>query len=158
MLKLVRSRKRLRLRGFDYASEGMYFITVCVHEKRCLLGSVMNDEVALNSLGGIVDRQLTRLPRRITGVSLDSRIVMPNHVHAIVGLSPRARQASPLRLGQVVAAFKSGSAREINRTRRTAGSAVWQRGYYDHIVRDEDDLEPLREYIATNPVRWRVNV
>ena len=151
------SRKPLRLWGFDYASEGLYFVTVCTHEKRCSLGRVGGDEVILSTLGEIVERQLIKLPERLEAVAVDTYVVMPNHVHTIVGLSPRARQASPLRLGHVVAAFKSGSAREINRTHATSDAAVWQRGYHDHIIRDDRDLERVREYIETNPIQWALD-
>jgi putative transposase len=144
----------LRLRGFDYASEHLYFVTICTHERCCSLGSVSGEEVILSTLGEIVERQVIELPDRLEAVAVDSYVVMPNHVHAIVGLSPRARQASPLRLGHVVAALKSGSAREINRTQAMADAAVWQRGYHDHIIRDDCDLARVREYIETNPIRW----
>jgi putative transposase len=80
---------------------------------------------------------------------------MPNHIHVLVQLDERARQASPLRV--VVGGFKSGSAREINLARGTPGRAVWQRGYFDHVIRDEDDLMRAREYIETNPIRWALD-
>jgi putative transposase len=81
---------------------------------------------------------------------LDEFVVMPNHVHLIVGLGTKARQASPLRLGTVIGSLKAGSSRAV-------GEALWQHGYYEHIVRDEDDLARVREYIATNPIRWALD-
>jgi REP element-mobilizing transposase RayT len=85
-------------------------------------------------------------------VDVDAFVVMPNHVHLVVGLrgEARARQASPLQLGHVVGSVKSGSSRE-------AGLGLWQRGYYDHVIRDEADLERVREYIGTNPARWELD-
>jgi putative transposase len=148
-------RKHLRLQGFDYGSERLYFVTVCTYRRKCFLGTVHEDEMTLSRLGELVQCQLVELPRRLPGVSVDSFVVMPNHVHAIVGLSSRARQASPLRLGHVVGAFKAGSSREING--RQPAVAVWQRGYYDHIVRNDSDLERIQEYIDTNPVRWALD-
>jgi putative transposase len=153
----VYSRKALRLRNFDYGAEGLYFVTVCTHERRCSLGRVDDEDVQLTAFGRIVDRQFAQLSDRVAGVIVDRHVVMPNHVHAIVGLGSRARQASPLRLGHVVAAFKSGSAREINSTRGTAGARVWQRGYHDHVVRDEADLQRVREYVESNPIRWALD-
>jgi REP element-mobilizing transposase RayT len=153
----VYSRKRLRLRGFDYGSDGLYLVTVCTHGRRCLLGSVHGETMIVNTLGELVERQLIDLPIRMDAVAVDSYVVMPNHVHAIVGLSSRARQASPLRLGHVVAAFKSGSAREINRARARPYVPVWQRGYHDHVIRNDSDLERVREYIGTNPIRWALD-
>jgi putative transposase len=110
---------------------------------------VTEDAVALTPVGRIVEGQIVCLRDRL-GVAIDEFVVMPNHVHLIVWLSTRARQASPLRLGTVVGSMKSGSARQ-------AGRALWQRGYYDYVIRDEDDLERARDYIRTNPIRWALD-
>jgi putative transposase len=150
----VQIRRALRLRHFDYASAGAYFVTVCTHDRRCLFGEVSDDQVALNTWGLIVARQVLSLPRRFGRAAIDAFVVMPNHVHVVVWLDGRARQASPLRLGDVVGGLKSGSAREINRLYPHPIGRVWQRGYYDHVIRDEADLERVREYIASNPVDW----
>ena len=139
-------RKGLRLRDFDYALHGPYFVTVCTRGRRCTLGDVRDDAVVLSRWGRVVASQLEQLPDRLR-IDIDDFVVMPNHVHLIVGLRPRARRASPLRLGTVVASFKSGSSRD-------AGTLLWQRGYHDHVIRDEEDLARVREYIATNPIRW----
>jgi putative transposase len=145
----VRARKNLRIHGFDYSSRGPYFVTVCTRERRCILGEVETDRVALSHYGRAVVGEIERLPYRLD-VDLDDFVVMPNHVHLIVGLRTRARQASPLRLGTVVGSLKAGSTREV-------GRALWQRGYYEHVIRGEDDLARLREYIATNPIRWALD-
>lgn len=113
------------------------------------MGYVGRDRVGLTRTGCIVQRQLEQLPQRLA-IQLDCFVVMPNHVHAIVVLDARVRQASPLRLGTVVGSFKSGSSREV-------GYSLWQRGYHDHIVRGEADLARLREYVATNPIRWALD-
>lgn len=139
-------RKHPRLRGYDYSNAGLYLVTVCTLQRRPIFGRVVGDEVDLNALGAIVHAEIKRLPERLA-VEIDAFVVMPNHVHAIVALEGRARQASPLRLGTVVGSVKSGSSREI-------GLPVWQRGYHDHVIRDECDLQRVREYIATNPARW----
>jgi putative transposase len=145
----VRPRKHPRLRGFDYASEGLYFVTFCTQYRRCILGQVEDEAVRLSDPGLIVWSQIEQLPIRL-GVHVDAFVVMPNHVHVILGLRGRARQASPLRLGAVVGALKAGSS-------RLARQSLWQRGYHDHIVRDEQDLERLRTYIASNPARWQLD-
>jgi putative transposase len=152
------ARKPLRLCGFDYSSEGLYLVTVCTDRRGCVFGRTENGQPILNRLGEIVERQLADLPRRLHGIEMDRFVVMPNHVHAIVVLGTRARQASPLRLGHVVGAFKSGSTREINLVRTTPGERVWQRGYHDHVVRDEADLQRVRKYVETNPIRWALDL
>lgn len=147
----MRSRKTLRLAGFDYGSERLYLVTVCTVGRRCSLGVIEDDSVHLTRSGEIVRAQIEELQPRL-GVVVDAYGVMPNHVHALFDLSgsTRARQASPLRLGTVVGSFKSGSSRE-------AGVSLWQRGYHDHVVRDERDLERVRQYIAANPIKWALD-
>jgi putative transposase len=150
----VLARKPLRLRGFDYSSDGSYLVTVCTYGRRCTLGSIAGEHVVKSALGAIVARQIELLPERLPGVGIDAFVVMPNHVHVVVRLQ-RARQASPLRV--VVGSFKSGSAREINALRGTPGAGVWQRGYHDHVIRDVDDLQRVREYVDSNPIRWALD-
>lgn len=138
----------------DYSTAGAYFITVCTHQRRRTLGEI-SDRVVLSAIGLVVERQIVLVPERLSGVTVAAFVVMPNHVHALVQLHERARQASPLRV--VVGGFKSGSTREINVARGTPGVRVWQRGYYDHMIRDEADLRRAREYIETNPIRWALD-
>jgi REP-associated tyrosine transposase len=142
-------RKRLRLRSYDYAWAGAYFVTVCVAEKACVLGTVLDARVNLSPIGAIVARQLRQLPSRLD-VGLDCFVVMPNHVHAVLVL--RGGRS----LGHVVGSFKSASAHEVNLIRGTTKSVFWQRGFYEHVVRNDADLERVREYIQTNPLRWSV--
>ncbi|MCL4290566.1 MAG: transposase [Thermoleophilia bacterium] len=106
------------------------------------------------------------LPRHVQGVSLDAFALMPNHVHGIVFLADagdvgaghdRAGHDPPLHLGTAIGLFKSASAREINRLRGTPGRPVWQRGYFDRVVRSEAELRALREYVAENPLRWALD-
>jgi putative transposase len=162
-LTVVRPRrKNLRLDGYDYANAGAYLVTVCTRGRRCTLGHIEEDRVALSGTGTIVHRQIAALPLRFVQVHVDAFVVMPNHVHVLLVLDGRARQASPLcigrrsrqaspvRLGGIVGAFKAGSSRE-------AGRPLWQRGYHDHVVRDEDDLARVRTYIETNPIRWHLD-
>ena len=117
-----------------------------------MFGDVVDTEMKLNDAGRIVAEEWQRSAVIRAEIELDEWVVMPNHVHALVCLTARARQASPLRLGDVIGAFKSGSAREINGLR--GRRKVWQRGYHDHVVRDESDLERVRAYIAGNPATW----
>jgi putative transposase len=147
----MRARKAVRLSGFDYASDGLYLVTVCTHRRQCVLGQITGEAMVTTYLGAIVTRQIELLPARLPGVRIDASVVMPNHVHVIVELDgTRARQASPLRV--VVGAFKSGSTREINALRGTPGARAWQRGYHDPVIRDDTDLQRVREYIDSNPI------
>ena len=143
------TRKANRLVSHDYATAGAYFVTVCAASRGPVFGCLRGDRVSLNPVGSIVAAQLIGVVGRLPGVWLDVWIVMPDHLHTIVIL-----EEGRSRLGSVVGAVKSGAARESRDHRDPA--RLWQRGYYDHVVRDEADLERVREYIATNPVRTRV--
>lgn len=146
-----RFRRSLRLRDYDYSQAGAYFITVCTGQRLCHLGSVVDGAVQLAPPGHIVQSTWEGLPERFAGIELDAMVVMPNHLHGIV-LLPDA-PSHPL--GAVVRAVKAASTRLI----RVAGfpSFAWQRNYYEHVIRNEKELERIRDYIATNPLRWHLD-
>lgn len=169
--KAIRRRKPQRLAHHDYTSTGAYFITVCTKDRQHLFGSVVSEEVRLNQAGKAVKQVWFGLPAHYPLVELDEFVVMPNHVHGILwivgdtgkpgpvgeGLRPSPTQAKPVpSLTELVRAFKSFSAREINKLRKTTGS-LWQRGFYEHIVRNDDDLHQHRTYIQNNPLKWALD-
>ena len=168
-----RRRRSIRLRGFDYAQAGAYFVTICTRRSACVLGEVVAGEVRLSEAGRVVQTVWEGLPRHYPHVQLDAWIIMPNHVHGIViltadpvgaGLKPapttpdapapanvkRTRHGLP----EIVRAFKTFSARRINAARGTQGTAFWQRNYYEHVIRNEAALDRIRQYIEDNPARW----
>lgn len=151
-------RKTVRLRGYDYAAPNWYFVTICVEGRRSILGEVIGEDVKLSRSGRIVADTWNRLPDFYPSVSLEKFVVMPNHVHGIVVLGevvPKPEIPHPCKrvLSEVIRGFKSMSAREINRGMRDSRS-LWQRGYYEHIIRDDADLARIREYIDNNPIAW----
>jgi putative transposase len=160
-------RRSLRLPGYDYSQAGAYFITACVHNRAMLFGEVIAGDVQLNELGTIVQKTWDDLPTHYRGIELDAFIVMPNHVHGIIILpdASERRHAIP----EIVRGFKTFSARCVNERARIgvysgAGSKPalgpqarnlrWQRGYYEHVIRNEKALDRIRAYIANNPARW----
>ncbi len=145
----MHTRKPTRLPGYDYTRTGMYFVTICLRDRTPLFGQVAGDVMRRNGLGDLVAAEIRNLRERFAGVGVDISIVMPDHAHLIVVLANQRR-----RLGTVVGSLKAASAIAINLRRGTKGSRVWQRGYHEHVIRDEADLDRVREYIATNPVRW----
>jgi REP element-mobilizing transposase RayT len=161
-------RRSIRLTGYDYRSAGAYFVTICTHGRECLLGEVVDGAMAPNRLGRVVERAWYDLPARFPGIALDAFVVMPNHVHGIVrlvgaplaGAHPAgADPAGGVALGDVVGAFKSLTTRAMLGVVREAVDSpivgpLWQRNYYEHIVRDDDELERIRAYIVDNPMRW----
>ena len=140
-------RRPFRLRTFDYSSAGLYFVTTCTAGRECSLGVVENQSVSLSPLGAVARDRLLEIPQHHLGVIVDSYAVMPNHVHALFGLE----EPSEVELGDVVGTYKAAVSRAARRR------PMWQRGYYDHVVRGERDLQRIREYIATNPIRWALD-
>jgi putative transposase len=144
-------RRSLRLPAYDYSQAGAYFITVCTHARIMLFGEVIGDDMRLNDSGTLVKQTWDNLPAHYDGIDLDAFIVMPNHVHGIIILAdePKARYAIP----EIVRGFKTFSARRVNESGGRRG-ALWQRSYYEHVIRDEKALNRIRDYIAHNPARW----
>jgi putative transposase len=143
-------RRSIRLGGYDYSQPGAYYVTICTAARECVFGEVVNGAMHLNSCGTVARGEWFNLPRLYQGVKLDEVVVMPNHVHGIIWLTDRGRRP----LSDVIGRFKTRSARRINERRNAMGIPLWQRDYYEHIVRDEEDLSRIRQYIVDNPVKW----
>jgi putative transposase len=161
-------RKSMRLVNCDYSRIGPYFVTICTQGMRYTLGSIESGNVRLATAGHIVQQEWLALPSRFPGLVLDEFVIMPNHMHALLafvgaGLAPpgvatRATPASEWNqrptLPSVLCAFKSISTRIANQDAGTPGRNVWQRGYYEHIVRNSQDMKNVQRYILENPSRW----
>jgi putative transposase len=164
-------RKSTRLKGYDYSQAGAYFVTICTQGRACLFGDAVNDGIRLNALGEIVEREWLRTVEIRPRVQVDAFVVMPNHMHGILIIRPAGgvgatRRVAPTRtprgpapgsIGAIVGQFKSRTTKHINRLRRTPGMAVWQRNYYEHVIRNDESLNRVRQYILDNPVRWTVD-
>ena len=149
---MQRERRRLRLPKFDYGQAGSYVVTICTHDRRCVLGEIVAEEISLSRSGEIVRALWQSLPHRHDGVSLDEFVVMPNHVHGIVEIAE-----SDASLPSIVGAFKSLSTKAINAANTTPGDRLWQRSYHEHVIRDESTRDRIREYIQNNPLKWHLD-
>ena len=162
-------RRSIRLKGFDYTQPGAYFVTICTDQRALLFGDVVSGQMRCNTFGQIAHEEWWLGEKKRSDIQLDAWTVMPNHVHGIVGILPgprgtarRAPTVFPRSFGKAVAgslstlvgAYKSAVARHINKVRGTPGQEVWQRGYYEHVVRNDDELKHIHEYILANPQRW----
>ncbi len=166
-------RRSIRLGEYNYAQPGAYFVTVCAEGRHPLFGSVENGEIILNTHGRIVHECWLRISELRPGVELDEFVVMPNHMHGILmfhqPVSPDRTRATrwvaptrtkigggaqPGSLGAVIGQFKAAATRRINAMRQSTGSAVWQRNYYERVIRDERELDRVRQYIVGNPSTW----
>ena len=161
-----RRRRSMRLPGYDYRQTGAYFVTICTYNRVPLFGEIRGDEMQLNEAGRIVQSVWDKLPEHYPHVELDAWVVMPNHVHGIITLVDPANVGAGLRpaptpisnkrhpLSEIVRALKSFSSRRINQHRNTPGIPVWQRNYYEHVIRNEAALHDIRQYIIHNPAKW----
>jgi REP element-mobilizing transposase RayT len=146
----MQTRKRLRLRSFDYSSAGAYFVTICAVARAPRFGRLDDASITLRPLGQLVSDHLERV-RSIPGVELLASVVMPDHVHTVVMLD-----GSGVNLTRLVGSFKASTTRES----RALGcrGPIWQRGYYEHIVRADEALDGICEYVVTNPLRAALRV
>jgi putative transposase len=139
-------RRSIRLPYYDYSLSGAYFITICTHKHVCVLGEIVSEHVRLDLPGEIVLDCWNNLPGHYPTITLDSIIIMPNHVHGIIWLTGNGARAdlksapTGCTLSEVVRSFKSFSTRRINEFHFTPGSPLWQRNYYEHIIRNERQL------------------
>jgi len=148
-----RNRHSIRLKDYDYSQSGCYFVTVCTWRRDPTFGSIFNDAMAVNAFGKVVEEVWLELPHLYSFVELDEFVVMTDHFHGILFLTEGTQEPRPRRPGlpDIMRSFKSQSARRINLVRGEIFVPIWQRGYYDHIIRNESELGLIREYVLSNP-------
>lgn len=167
-------RRSIRLKGYDYSLAGVYFVTMVSHQCATLFGDVVAGEVQLNAIGRIIESAWLALEDRFPKIALDEFVIMPDHMHAIifiVGATPvgvnsvgATTRVAPtdtpaVKLGDVIGAFKSIATHDIIVAVRRGdlppfAGKIWQRNYYEHIIRNEKELAQIRQYTRGNPLRW----
>ena len=160
-----RHRRSIRLRAWDYTSRGAYFVTICTQDRVPLFGEVRDGRMRLNEAGAIVADTWRWLSAQYTHVTLDESCVMPNHLHGflIVGgggsrTAPATNADTPSKpVGRLIGAFKTVSTKHVNLARRSPGATVWQRNFWEHIIRDGDEIDRIRAYIRDNPLSWSID-
>jgi putative transposase len=187
-----RKRKSIRLPGYDYSRAGAYFVSICIKDRKCLFGEIVNQEMVLNDAGKMVDKWYAELENKFQDIRCDEYIIMPNHCHAIIqnigvdpvgadlrvcpddlrvcpddlrvcpdghrhGRTSGEHTGSPLH--RVIQWFKTMTTNEYIRGVKQKGwpsfpGKLWQRNYYEHVVRNEKQLTRILEYIRNNPAQW----
>lgn len=165
---ILPTRHSIRLKGYDYSSNGVYYVTICTQGQEMLFGNILNKEMVLNKMGEIVELIWESLPQHHP-IDLGTFQIMPNHVHMIImivgatrgspdkyGLQLEGRsRPAPTELGTIVGLFKSEITKRIRIIADNPKFIVWQRNYYEHIIiRSEQDLEKISWYIVNNPKIW----
>jgi putative transposase len=171
-------RRSIRLKGYDYSQSGAYFITICTYQRLPLFGEIVDAGMQMNFVGRISRKEWERLPGRFPFLEIGSFVVMPNHIHAILIMgrgtaghdeaivSENSRRAPtgmaieyfrrPVAgsLPTIVRSYKSAVSLRVNRLRQRPNHPLWQRNYYEHVIRDQVEWEHIEAYIQANPKLW----
>jgi REP element-mobilizing transposase RayT len=156
----VGNRQSVRLQRHDYGSPGGYFVTICTYNRECIFGEICDNQIVLNQAGQSVFASWEETPSRYPDIALDEFVIMPNHLHAIVLIDlvrlveGAASSAPTTNLGRLIRAFKSVSAIAVNRLLGRRGRPLWQRNYYDSVIRNTGEIEKIRQYIGENRFHW----
>jgi putative transposase len=157
------NRRSIRLKDFDYSQAGAYFVTLCTQNRDMLFGEIENGKMISNQLGNIVIESWGWLFKQYNYIVEDYSVVMPNHFHGLIiiqdklGDSRTAPTNAPMKrksLGRLIGVFKTASTKQMNKIRKLPESVLWQRNYYEHIIRNENELNTIRKNIIENPIRW----
>ena len=163
-------RRSLRLKDFNYTGSGAYFVTICTHNRECLFGNVRNGEMRFSETGGIVEAEWLNVAKARPNIKLDQFIIMPNHFHGILWIKVNDKGTAscaptmlrfghlvPDSLSAIIRSFKSAVTNRYNKKDESSGKTIWQRNYYEHVIRDEPSLNRIREYIIDNPLSWHLD-
>ena len=157
--------KSIRIQGYDYSQPGTYFITICTSQKKMLFGEVTHGIIHLSKLGEIARQELEQISLKFSKIHLDVFVVMPNHIHILITISANGtsiqttnseafRHPVPGSIPTIVRAYKAAVTRQAAMRRDIYISEVWQRNYYEHVVRTEREKEQIYAYIVSNPDQW----
>jgi REP element-mobilizing transposase RayT len=158
-------RRSIRLKGYDYSQPGGYYVTIVTQNRECLFGDIVDGKMILNDGGRFTQKCWLDISNHFPHVYLDEFIIMPNHVHGIIIIDDEyvgAKNFSPLpfrspskTVGSIIRGFKIGVTKWFRNN--TDVYTVWQRNYWEHVIRDENELNRIREYIMNNPLQWELD-
>lgn len=155
------SRKLPRLSGYDYATPGAYFVTICTHNKRCLFGKIVDGELVgearmvYSPIGKIAKNCLLEIENHSLGIMVDHWVIMPNHIHILFRIDGQAEQCPlpSVDISSAVGMFKAAVTRAVGKAYMPSAK-MWQTSFHDHIIRDEADYQNIWQYISGNPSKW----
>jgi len=172
-MKKYKDKKQYRYKGYDYSQEGFYFVTICAKNREIFFGDVINGEIKLSEIGLATDKFWREIPNHFSFVGLDEFVVMPNHFHGIIQINvgtghcpvptntdenggSKFGKVTPKSLSTIIGSYKSIVTKTMNLQRPDIGFA-WQSRFHDRIIRNEDELNRIRQYIINNPLKWELD-
>ena len=155
----IHHRQSIRLKDYDYSSDGAYFMTVCAQDKEYMFGDVIDGKMILNLSGEMVKKWLSELENKFKNIELGEYVIMPNHIHLIVFIMNVAVRSEQNNIPQIVQWLKTMTTNEYIKNVKQNNwkpfdKRLWQRNYYDRVIRNEKELNKIRKYIFENPLKW----
>lgn len=164
-------RQSVRLPDFDYSQPGAYFVTIVTQDRKMLFGQIVGGEMELNDIGRMVRAAWIAIPEHYPMVELDEFVIMPNHFHGIIAICVGARHAVPQKAGAtegfghpvsgslstILRSFKSATTKAFHEFFGHAEESLWQRSFYEHVIRNERDYRAIYDYIVANPMNWEMD-
>ena len=145
MKNILPIRKRLRINNYDYSKENMYFITICIKNRRELLGKINSkNHMKLAYKGNVVEKYINLIEKTYGNVLIDEYVIMPNHIHMIILINNKTE----ITISRIIKQYKTLVSKRI-------GYSIWQKSFYDHIIRNEEEYLKIKEYIQNNVQNWK---
>ena len=139
-------RKKIRLNEYDYSQENMYFITICIKNREEILGKIIENNINLTNEGKIVNQNINKLEEIYKNIIIDEYILMPNHIHILLTINYK----NGITISKIIKHLKANISREIK-------YSIWQKSFYEHIIRNEKEYLKIKEYIQNNVINWRTD-
>ena len=143
MEKNLPQRKNIRLKNYNYATLGMYFITICIQDRIEILGKIRDKKIKLTEQGIIAQNYLESIEVVYDGIKIDEYIIMPNHIHMIIEINSQTGISVP----RIIKQYKEIVTKQI-------GYSIWQKSYYEHVIRNEKEYYKIKQYIQNNVINW----
>jgi len=170
----IHYRRSIRLKGYDYGQRGMYFVTLCAYNKQCIFGQIVDNKMILNEFGKIAYEEWLKTSISRPAIELHEFIIMPNHLHGIIVIAnqnwnfttctgpwqqctqtmEQFGKPTSNTIPTIIRGYKATVTKQINVLRSRPTYPVWQRNYYEHIIRNEESYQTIREYVWNNPFKW----
>ena len=137
-------RKKLRLNYYDYSKEGLYFITICIQNRIEILGNIVDKHIKLTEEGIVAEKCIRNIYKIFEGIIIDTYVIMPNHIHMIISI----KEQTGVTICRIIKQYKMAITKQL-------GYSIWQKSYYEHIIRTEKEYLKIKEYIQNNIINWK---